>query len=85
MSKRSSTIAHQSSFRDFSESDLRISLRQLQMFLNEYEDVPLEAVGFRIDCRQSFTDIAFVSLRSYIYLVNVIMVVVSPMIKIVGY
>ena len=30
----------------FSESDLRISLRQLQMFLNEYDDLPLEAVCF---------------------------------------
>jgi hypothetical protein len=29
-----------------SESDLRISLRQLQMFLNDYDDLPLEAVCF---------------------------------------
>ncbi|CAF5221808.1 unnamed protein product, partial [Rotaria magnacalcarata] len=28
----------------FDESDLRISLRQLQMFLNDYEDLPLEAI-----------------------------------------
>ena len=33
---------------DFSESDLRISLRQLQMFLNEYDDLPLEAVCLSI-------------------------------------
>ncbi|CAF4568450.1 unnamed protein product [Rotaria sp. Silwood1] len=30
----------------FDESDLRISLRQLQMFLNDYEDLPLEAISY---------------------------------------
>nr|XP_044991758.1 dynein axonemal heavy chain 12 [Jaculus jaculus] len=30
----------------FNESDLRISIRQLQLFINEYDTIPLEAVSY---------------------------------------
>jgi dynein heavy chain len=33
---------------EFNESDLRISMKQLQMFLNEYDDIPFEALLYLI-------------------------------------
>jgi len=30
----------------FNESDLRISIRQLQMFVNDYDDMPFDAITY---------------------------------------
>lgn len=45
---------------EFNDSDLRISMRQIQMFLDEYDEIPLDALTY-LTGKRLFTVTKFIT------------------------